>query len=140
MNRRELVLLLAGAMTTAHASGAQQKVMPVLGYLNGTSLAANALLPAASRQGLGETGWVEGQNLAIEYRWAEFHYERLPALARRSRQPQGRCHRSLRWRQRGIRGEKCDVDDPDRCHYWRRSGSSWAGRQPRAGRQPYRRY
>jgi putative ABC transport system substrate-binding protein len=81
MRRRELLLLLAGAMTAAHALRAQQKAMPVIGYLNGTLPAANAELLAAFRKGLSETGWIEGQNLAMEYRWAEFHYERLPALA-----------------------------------------------------------
>ena len=55
--------------------------MPAIGYLNGTSPAANAESLAAFRKGLSETGRVEGQNLAMEYRWAEFHYERLPALA-----------------------------------------------------------
>ena len=53
----------------------------MIGYLNGTAPDANAALLAAFRQGLSETGYVEGQNLAIEYRWAEFHYDRLPALA-----------------------------------------------------------
>jgi putative ABC transport system substrate-binding protein len=60
---------------------AHQKAMPVIGYLNGTSPEANAPQLAAFRQGLSDTGWIEGQNLAIEYRWAEFHYDRLPALA-----------------------------------------------------------
>jgi putative ABC transport system substrate-binding protein len=60
---------------------AQQKAMPVIGYLNGTTPEANATGLAAFRQGLSETGWVEGQNLAVEYRWAGFHYDRLPALA-----------------------------------------------------------
>src|SRR3984893_4840250 len=55
--------------------------MPVIGYLNGTSPEANPALVAAFRQGLGEAGWVEGQNVAIEYRWAEFRYDRLPVLA-----------------------------------------------------------
>src|SRR5271166_5583870 len=59
----------------------QPKKLPVIGYLNGSSLAANAQLLAEFRQGIGETGYVEGQNLAIEYRWAEFRYDRLPALA-----------------------------------------------------------
>jgi putative ABC transport system substrate-binding protein len=81
MKRRELMLLLGGAITAAPSLRAQQKAMPVIGYLNGTAPEANATLLAAFRQGLGETGWIEGQNLKIEYRWAEFHYDRLPALA-----------------------------------------------------------
>ena len=80
-NRRELLLLLAGAMAVARSLGAQQKRLPVIGYLNGTTPEANAPHLAAFRQGLSETGWVEGQNLKIEYRWAEFHYDRLPRLA-----------------------------------------------------------
>ena len=55
--------------------------MPAIGYLNGTSPAANAESLAAFRKGLSETGRVEGQNLAMVYRWGEFHYERLSALA-----------------------------------------------------------
>ena len=81
MNRREFLLVLGGAMTAARAAFAQQKAMPVIGYLNGTSPAANAESLVAFRKGLSETGRVEGQNLAMEYRWAEFHYERLPGLA-----------------------------------------------------------
>jgi len=81
VNRRELMILLLGNAMAARALRAQQKAMPVIGYLNGTSPAANAESLAAFRKGLSETGRVEGQNLAMEYRWAEFHYERLPALA-----------------------------------------------------------
>ena len=80
MKRRELMFLLGGMMTAARALRAQ-KAMPVIGFLNGTTPEANAAPLAAFRQGLGETGWIEGQNLKIEYRWAEFHYDRLPALA-----------------------------------------------------------
>jgi len=79
MRRRELLLVLGGAMTAARALRAQQKAMPVIGFLGTGS--ANALLLAPFRQGLSEAGYVEGQNLAIEYRWAEGHYDRLPALA-----------------------------------------------------------
>jgi putative ABC transport system substrate-binding protein len=81
MRRRELMLLLAGAMTVSHALRAQQKAMPVIGFLGSTSPGPFAPMVAAFNQGLGETGYVEGQNLAIEYRWAEFQYDRLPALA-----------------------------------------------------------
>jgi putative tryptophan/tyrosine transport system substrate-binding protein len=81
MKRRNLITVLAGAVAYPLLAGAQQKAMPVIGYLNGTTPEANAPQLAAFRQGLSETGWVEGQNLKIEYRWAEFHYDRLPGLA-----------------------------------------------------------
>src|SRR3954451_20603372 len=82
MRRRELIALVGGAAVAwPLAARAQQKGMPVIGYLNGTTPEANALMLAAFRQGLSETGWVEGRTVAIEYRWAEFHYDRLPALA-----------------------------------------------------------
>jgi putative ABC transport system substrate-binding protein len=67
-------------MTAARTLRAQQKVMPVVGYLNGTSPGATAPFIAAFRQGLSETGYVERQNVVIEYRWAEGHYERLREL------------------------------------------------------------
>ena len=63
------------------AGGAQQKAMPVIGYLSSESPGPSAALVAAFHQGLSETGYVAGQNLAIEYRWAEGSYDRLPALA-----------------------------------------------------------
>jgi putative ABC transport system substrate-binding protein len=81
MYRREMMVLLSGAMAVPRVLCAQQKAMPVIGYLNGTTPEANASGLVAFRQGLGETGWVEGQNLKIEYCWAEFHYDRMPGLA-----------------------------------------------------------
>src|SRR5689334_16498633 len=68
-------------MTAPHTSHAQQKPTPVIGFLGSASPGPNASNVAAFRQGLSETGWVEGQNVAIEYRWAEGHYDRLPAFA-----------------------------------------------------------
>src|SRR6202035_1664445 len=81
MKRRELLVLLGGAMTVPPTGRAQQKAMPVIGYLGGASPGPAASFVAALRPGLSETGYVEGQNVAIEYRWAEGRYDRLPALA-----------------------------------------------------------
>jgi putative ABC transport system substrate-binding protein len=81
MRRRELILLLGGAMTAARALYAQQKAMPVIGFLSSASPGPFAPFVAAFRQGLSESGYVEGQTVAIEYRWAEGSYDRLPALA-----------------------------------------------------------
>jgi putative ABC transport system substrate-binding protein len=80
VNRRELVLLVAGAMTAGRALYAQQKAMPVIGFLGRTSPGPNAMAVAAFHQGLSETGYVEGQNVTIEYRWAE-DVGQLPAPA-----------------------------------------------------------
>jgi putative tryptophan/tyrosine transport system substrate-binding protein len=81
MRRRELMLLLGGAITAPRALSAQQNAMPVIGYLSAGSPDPSAQNLTAFRQGLGETGYVEGQNVPIEYRWAEGRYDRLPALA-----------------------------------------------------------
>ena len=81
MRRRELMLLLGAAMTTAHTLRAQQQAMPVIGFLGLASPGPNAPNVAAFRQGLSETGYVEEKNVAIEYRWAEGRYDRLPAMA-----------------------------------------------------------
>ncbi len=80
MRRRDVLLLTVGAMMPG-AARAQQKVMPVVGLLGSTFPGPNAPYVAAFRQGLGDTGYVEGQNVAIEYRWAEDRYDQLPALA-----------------------------------------------------------
>src|ERR1700747_2262726 len=77
--RRELITLLAGAaIARPYALRAQQKAMPVIGFLNSSSPGPNVTLTAAPiRRGLSETGYVEGQNVAFEYRRAENHYDRL---------------------------------------------------------------
>jgi putative tryptophan/tyrosine transport system substrate-binding protein len=80
MRRRDLLLLLlGGAMAAARALRAEHKAMPVIGYLG--SAGPSAHYAAAFHQGLSETGYVVGQNVTIEYRWAENRDDRLPALA-----------------------------------------------------------
>jgi putative ABC transport system substrate-binding protein len=81
MRRRELMLLLGGALTAARTLRAQQKAVPVIGFLNSGSSGSFAPSLAAFQQGLSETGYVEGQNVAIEFRFAEGRYDLLPALA-----------------------------------------------------------
>ena len=80
MRRRELIALLGGAATWPLAVRAQQAAMPVVGFLNSVSAVPFARFAAAFRQGLRESGFTEGQNLAVEYRWAEGHPERLSQL------------------------------------------------------------
>jgi putative ABC transport system substrate-binding protein len=82
MRRREFIAVLGGAAVGwPLAAHAQQPAMPVIGFLSSRSPSESSGVVAAFRQGLGESGFVEGQNLAIAFRWAEGHYDRLPALA-----------------------------------------------------------
>ena len=82
MRRRDFVKLIGGGLAAwPRLADAQHSVMPVIGYIGTGSRESDAFRLPFFRQGLSETGYVEGRNVLIEYRWAEWHNDRLPALA-----------------------------------------------------------
>jgi putative ABC transport system substrate-binding protein len=80
MRRREFIVGLGSAATWPLAVRAQQPTLPVIGFVNSGSADASAGYVAAFHKGLGETGYVEGQNVTVDYHWLEAQYDRLPAL------------------------------------------------------------
>src|SRR5215472_10187385 len=104
MKRREFVTLLGGAAVVwPLAARAQQQRLPMVGFLDAGSAAERVQQVAAVRKGLAEGGYQEGQNVALEFRWAEGQYGRFGELAA-----------DLRQRDRRARGQGRDFDNPDR--------------------------
>ena len=81
MRRRQLIAGLGSAAAWPLVARAQQPAMPVIGYLNSQSANDSKDVTVAFLQGLKESGYVEGQNVAVEYRWVEGQYDRVPAMA-----------------------------------------------------------
>ena len=126
MRRREFIALLgSAAVAWPLAARAQQPTLPVVGFFGGDSADLTTDLLRAFRQGLKETGYVEGQNVVIEYRWAEGHNDRLSALATDLVRRHCRDNYSF-----GVGGKRGDCDHSDRVFCGERPSRAWTCRPP----------
>jgi hypothetical protein len=135
LKRREFITLLGGAAAVwPLAVRAQQPAMPVIGFVSSLAHSDLGLVIPGFQEGLNTAGFVEGRNIAIEYRWAEGDYQRLPALSAdlvdKSRSDRGHQRHPC-----GTSGQGGDNDDSDRVCNWWRPDRKWVGHESEPARR-----
>ena len=130
-------LILQRASVSPMAASAQQPAIPVVGFLHTQSAEPFSFQTDAFRNGLIESGFIQGRNVAVEYRWARGQYDRLPALAADLVRQQVAVIATGGGAVFSPCGKVRDLDDTNCLHHRWRSGQAWLGREPQSAGQQY---